>query len=300
MDKSYDVSSIVDTVKKKFKSEKIHSKVGSGADLRSLEEKDFIKLGPWWTEPTHLYGFPLGRLVTISGPSDSGKTSFCIQVMKAAQEQGVAVIYCETESKTSKEDLMDWGVDPTQVMMISSFVAEELFELLLTTWDSFKDKYPDSPLLVIIDSIGNLLSKRDEELDMMEQNSSPGGKGKANRLGLSKILSRMSRDNAGVLLVSYTYSNIGTVGNKTAGGEALHLYSSLMYQTARLSWVERQEKGKKYRVGANVVFKLQKNHINKRDPGSAKITFRVTKEGMFCLDKKDREDLEEEDLLELE
>jgi len=300
MAKKYDVASVVESVKKQFKSDKFQAKIGLGSDLRILDEKDYIKLGKWWSEPTRLIGFPLGRLVTVSGPSDSGKTSFAIQVMKAAQEQDVAIIYCETEGKTTENDLADWGVDPSQVMKVSSFVAEELFEALLATWDDFKEKYPTAPLLVIIDSIGNLLSRRDEEIDMLEQSSSPGGKGKANRLGLSKILTRMSRDNAGVLLISYTYANMGSPGQTTAGGGAMHLFSSLMYQTSRRAWYERTQDGKKVRAGADVIFKLQKNHINKKDPGAPKITFRVTKEGMTCIDKKERDELPEEELVEIE
>lgn len=283
----YDLSSIVDDVRKNFKNEKLSAKVGMVTDLKELTEDDYIKLGDWWKNATHLPGIPLGRLTTLAGGADSGKTSVAIQTIKAALEQDCAVIYAETENKTTERDFQEWGVDPSQIILISSNIAEELYELVLAAWDGFKNQYPESKLLVVIDSIGNLISLRDEEIDMLEQSSQPGGKGKANRLGLSKMVSRMSKDNTALFLVSYTYDNMGSPGKTTAGGMALHLLSSLMYQTSRKGWVEKTVKGDKQRIGAIVTFTLQKNHLNKSDPGDKKIEFKITKEGIEYAGKKD-------------
>lgn len=290
----YDVSDIVKSVKKAFKNDKISSKVGVGTDLKQLGPEDFIKLGSWWQEPTCTYGIPFGRITCLSGNSDSGKTSVAIQTMKAALDQGCGVIYAETEGKTTEKDMIAWGVDPSQVIIVSSTIAEELYELVLTTWDAFKDKYPEVPLLVVIDSIGNLISMRDEDIDMMEQNSMPGGKGKANRLGLSRIVSKMNNDNVAILLISYVYDHMGSPGKKTAGGEALHFFSVLMYQTARKGWIEKTVQGVKQRIGAEVVFKLQKNHINKDNPGLKEITFRITKDGIEHFSKTKVDTVEDE------
>lgn len=287
---SYDVSDIVKTVKKAFKNEKISSKVGLGTELRQLGPGDFIQLGPWWTEPTGTYGIPFGRITCLAGNADSGKTSVAIQTMKAALAQNCGVIYAETENKTTEKDMIAWGVDPSQIIIVSSTIAEEMYELVSSAWDTFKEKYPDAPLLVVIDSIGNLISMRDEDIDMLEQNSMPGGKGKANRLGLSRIVSKMNRDNAAVLLVSYVYDNMGSPGKKTAGGEAMHLYSVLMYQTSRKGWMEKTVQGVKQRIGAEVKFTLQKNHLNKEAPGLKEIFFRITKDGIEYVNKNAKVD----------
>lgn len=290
----FDISSIVDDVKKNFKGkEKLASKVGSVGDLHELTDEDFIVLGPWWQEATLTKGIAFGRLTTFAGTSDSGKTSIAIQAIKAALEQGVGVIYCETEQKTTEKDFTDWGVDPSQIALISSNLAEEMYELVFQTWDSFREKYPDVPLLVVIDSIGNLISLRDQDLDMIEQSQKPGGGGKANRLGLSKLMARMGSEESktAIILVSYTYDNIGSVGKTTAGGMALHLFSSLMYQTQRKGWLYKQIKGEKVKAGAEVIFTQQKNHINKSAPGEVKITYRITKDGFEYVGKK--EDKEE-------
>ena len=233
------------------------------------------------------FGFTLKEnpLFLLGDFTVTHNTSIAIQAMKAALEQGCGVVYAETENKTTEKDMKAWGVDPSQVIIVSSTIAEEMYELTLAAWDAFKDKYPEVPLLVIIDSIGNLISMRDEDIDMLEQNSMPGGKGKANRLGLSRIVAKMNRDNAAVLLVSYVYDNMGSPGKKTAGGEALHLYSVLMYQTSRKGWLEKTVQGVKQRIGAEVKFTLQKNHLNKDNPGLKEIFFRITKDGIEFVNK---------------
>ena len=291
----FDIGSIVDEVKSSFKDEKISRKIGLGTNLPTLTEDDYIKMPEWWQKSTNTLGLPYGRLVMIAGGSDSGKTVCCIQAIKSALEQGAAVIYCDTELKTSAKDMETWGVDASQVMIVQTAVSEELYEYLFTLWDKFKDKYPDTPLLVIIDSLGNMISLRDSEIDLTEQSSQPGGKGKINRLGLSKIVSRMHSDSKiSVLLVSYTYDQIGMGhGKVNAGGKSLDFYSSLTYQTTRKGWIEKTVKGERVRTGAEVIWKLYKNHLNKDFPGSKQIVLRITSGNIELVGQSNKEEEDE-------
>lgn len=274
------------------KNKNIAKKIGLGTDLPTLTEDDFIKMPEWWKAATNTFGLPFGRLIMIAGNSDSGKTVCCLQAMKTALDQGVAVIYCDTELKTSAKDMENWGIDPSQIMIVQSAVAEEVYEYLFTLWDTFKETYPDKPLLVIIDSLGNMISLRDSEIDITEQSSQPGGKGKVNRLGLSKIVSKMHEDNkVAVLLVSYTYDQIGMGhGKVNAGGKSLDFYSSLTYQTSRKGWLEKTVKGERIRVGAEVIWKLYKNHLNKDNPGFKQIVLRITSGNVELVNKSNEEE----------
>ena len=284
--KKYDMNSIVDNLRKKFNDPKKANKIGTGNNLLQLGPEDFIKMPDWWQQSTGTYGMPFGRMVLLAGNSDSGKTAIAIQSIKAALDQGCGVIYAETENKTNEQDFIRWGVDPTQIMVIQSSIAEELYEYMFSMWEAFRAEYPDSPLFVVIDSLGNMLSLRDSDIDLTEQSSQPGGKGKINRLGLNKMLSKMHEDNAAVLLISYTYDNMGSPGKTNAGGNALNFFSSLTYQTARKGWVEKTVKGEKQRIGADVTLKLFKNHINRENPGDKVINLRITNGGIEYMSGK--------------
>lgn len=276
----FNFNGLADDIRKQFKDSSLSKKIGVGSNLSKLDDKDFIIMPDWWQTCTGVKGIPFGKLVMIAGDSDSGKTSAAIEAMKAAQEQGVGIIYVETESKTTEKDLSAWGVDPAGLLLIQSSIAEQAFELLFAAWDSFKKQYPGSPLLVIFDSIGNVVSQRDSEISLIEQNSQPGGKGKINRLAINKMISKRDEDKAAILIINYTYDNMGSPGKTNAGGKAVNFFSALTFQTSRKGWHEKQVNGKKVRIGADVTWKLFKNHLDRSGQNKKEFTLRITSEGI--------------------
>lgn len=255
--------------------------IGLGNSLPELnKETDFIQMPDWWKKGTNTPGLAYGRITQIAGISDSGKTSAAIEAIKAAQAQGSLCIYVETENKTTTTDLIKWGVDLKKVVIIKVPIAEQLYELLFKTWDAIHEATPETPLLVVIDSLGNVMSQRDSELDMLESSSKPGGKGQVNRLGIEKMILRARKSKVAILLINYTYDNMGSPGKTNAGGQALQYHSSLIYQTARRKWLEKTVKGEKVRIGAEVVWKLNKNHLFKDDPGPKEMVLHITADGI--------------------
>jgi RecA/RadA recombinase len=276
-----DISKIVSNVQKLYaKDSKKAMKIGVGDKLRGLKDSDFIVMPEWWQKGTNTKGLPFGKLVMIAGDSDSGKTSCAVAAMKAAQSQDVNVIYVETEGKTTTEDLTSWGVDASQIMLVQSSVAEEAFELLFKLWDGFFAVAPEGKLLVVFDSLGNVVSKRDSEIDLTSQSQKPGGKGQINRLGLNKLISKRDEHDVAVLMINYTYDNIGSPGKTNAGGKAVNFFSCLTYQTSRKQWLEKTVKGEKQRIGAKVSWKLFKNHLDKSNPGPKTIELDITADGI--------------------
>jgi RecA/RadA recombinase len=275
----FNLGKVVANVQKLYKNTPEADKIGVGSALRGLTDDNFLKMPNWWKQATNTLGIPYGKIVMIAGDSDSGKTSCAIAAMKAAQEQGVGILYVETEGKTTTEDLTNWGVDPSQVMLVQESVAEKAFTKMFQLWDEFFDAYPDDKLLLVFDSLGNVVSRRDSEMDLSEQNQKPGGKGQINRMGLNKLVAKREEDEVAVLLINYTYDNIGSPGKTNAGGKAVNFFSSLTYQTSRKQWLEKTVKGEKIRTGARVQWKLFKNHINKTNPGPKTVELDITSEG---------------------
>lgn len=283
----FNMNELANDIKKQFKNNpNLSKRIGVGSNLSKLEDKDFIILPDWWKQCTGSPGLPFGKLVMIAGDSDSGKTSAAIEAMKAAQSQEIGIIYVETEGKTTENDLKAWGVDPSGILLVQSGIAEEAFELLFNAWDGFSEKYPDSKLLVVFDSIGNVVSQRDSEIDLTEQDSKPGGKGKINRLAINKMVGRRDKDNAAILIINYTYDNIGSPGKTNAGGKAVNFFSSLTFQTTRKGWYEQTVKGQKVRAGALVSWKLFKNHLDKSGLKKKEFTLKITSEGIECVDSE--------------
>jgi RecA/RadA recombinase len=276
----FDISSVVEEVQKLYsKQPNKLDKIGVGDKLKTMADGNFLIMPEWWQKATNTKGIPFGGIVMIAGDSDSGKTSAAIEAMKAAQSQNVGVLYVETEGKTTTEDLSNAGVDASQIMLVQSSIAEEAFDMMFDLWDGFFKKYPKEKLLVVFDSLGNVVSKHDVAMKMADGNSKPGGKGKTNRVGINKLIAKRTDNAVATLVINYTYDNIGSPGKTNAGGKAINLFSSLTYQTTRKAWLEKVVKGVKHRVGAKVQWKLFKNHIDKANPGPKIVEFDITSKG---------------------
>lgn len=277
----YNLNKIVEDAQKLYnKTPSKLNNIGLGSKLRGLEDSDFLIMPEWWQKGTNTKGLPFGKIVMIAGDSDSGKTSCAIEAMKAAQQQEVAVLYVETEGKTTTKDLENWGVDASQVMLVQESIAERAFEAMFALWDEFFKSYPRGRLLVVFDSLGNVVSMRDSEIDLTTSNQKPGGKGQINRLGLNKLVAKRDENDVAVLIINYTYANIGSPGVTNAGGKAVNFFSCLTYQTSRKQWLEKTVKGVKHRIGAKVQWRLFKNHIDKANPGPKSIELDITAEGI--------------------
>jgi RecA/RadA recombinase len=260
-----------------IKSKKLQSKPSKivlGSDMPDVEDLEYVEMPPWWQESTRTKGIPFRKIVMIAGDSDSGKTSCAIAAIKAAQEQNTAVLYVETEGKTSKKDFTAWGVDPSKIHILQESVVENIYDDILDFAESQEGK-----LLLVIDSLGSVISKHDAERSMADSGTKPGGKGKSNREGLNKLIALRTQKDIALLLINYTYDNIGSPGKTNAGGKALNFFSSLTYQTGRKQWLEKTVKGEKVRVGARVQWRLFKNHIDRTNPGPKIIEFDITAEG---------------------
>lgn len=229
------------------------------------------------------YGFTLDNdgLYLLGDFTVTHNTSTAIEAMKAAQSQETFVIYLETENKTTSERLTQKGIDSANVFVIPCNIAERAYQALFVSIRKFKAMNPDGKLLVIIDSMGNIVSQRSAEMDLEEASEKPGEKGKINRTALEILVSLVSGDSKiACLLINYTYANMGAPGKSIAGGNAIAQFSSLVYKTARKGWLEKTESGIKKRVGAKVEWTLDKNHIYPNNPGAKKVELDITDEGI--------------------
>lgn len=258
------IADIQATLKKDKRGEDV-DKISLGDEMPpvSRDPKDYVVLPTWWNEHYGVLGIPFGKIVQIAGDSDTGKTSLCIETMRAAQEQGYGIVYVETELKTSPEDLQEWGVNPKGVLLVQNNVIEKAYDLSFRAIESFFKKYPKEKVLYVFDSIGNNISMRDDDLDIMTENQKPGGAAKTNRWGIGRLISLMNKYPIAVLVVNYDYDNIGSHGQTQAGGKALKFYTMIGIRSQRMGDWTKVVEGKTVKVGAFMKWGTFKNHYQK-------------------------------------
>lgn len=262
----FDFSKTITKIQNSLKGdERRASQFGLGNNLESVSQnpEDYVVMPEWYKENYGVMGLRFGHFVQWAGEPDSGKTSISLLAIKQAQQQGHAVVYVETEGKTSEEDLIAAGIDPAGLITIRSKIVEEAFDAANLAIDGIFDDYPEAKLLFVFDSYGNTVSMRDSELKLTENSAMVGGAAKTNRLGIGAIAAKQINHDIACLIVNYTYDNMGSPGKTNAGGKALNFHCMLTIQSSRKAWYEKQVAGERVRAGADVMWKVYKNHYAK-------------------------------------
>jgi len=106
-------------------------------------------------------GFPTGRITTLFGPSQSGKSFISALAQKGAQKEGMKIIIFDTEFDKDGRLESSLGVDLENVMSVPIESIEELTkEVTNSLNDVIDDPEEWGKYLFVIDSIGFLSSEK--------------------------------------------------------------------------------------------------------------------------------------------
>jgi len=293
----FDFTKTIDKLQNVYKKDQRRAnQFGLGNSLEKISDnpEDYVVMPPYFKEHFGIMGYPFGKWTQISGKPDAGKTTACLLAMKAAQEQGHAIVYVETEGKTSESDLLSAGIDPAGVLTINTNITEEIFEAATIALDQIADDFPEAKVLLIIDSYGNTTSMRDSEIKFTEKVGMVGGAAKTNRMGIGAINARQLNQEITVLIINYSYANLGSVGETNAGGRALEFACSLIMSAARVKNYEVTRKGIKVKAGIEGRYRTTKNHYTKglKDENGEPVllpkdlNFRISAQGFEVLNKE--------------
>lgn len=285
-----DFKSLSEKIRKSFKDDKRSAQVfGTGADIITPNKpEDFVVLDPWFKEASGVLGLPFGYVFMIAGNTDSGKTSFAIEAMKAAQEQGISVILVDTEKKTTGARLVARGVDPEKLALIRPDYLEDAYDGIDKWIEYIKDADPNGKILIVFDSLGNTPARAEASTEV-DDSLQMGLAAKVNKRGFRRLVPKLNKDKIHILVINQTYANMGSPGRTNAGGNAVDFFSSLTFQTSRFKWLEKTVKGEMLRVGARVQWTLFKNHLFDGTALNKKIQIDITNEGMKLVGAKDED-----------
>ena len=276
-----DFQQAAEKIRKTYKDKKKAAMISTGAEMTTpVNDEDFVVLPEWFQTMSGTKGLPFGYVVMIAGNTDSGKTSFTIEAMRSAQQQGVNVILVDTEKKTTSRRLEQWDVNPEQIARVQPEYLEQAYDGIDKWVDYIKDADPDSKILIVFDSVGNTPSVKEVENDV-DDTLQLGLAAKSNKRGMRRLVPKLKQDNIAMLMINQTYDNIASPGKTNAGGKAIDFFSCLTYQTTRKSWLEKTVKGEKKRIGARVRWTLYKNHLINDEHDVSKVSdIDITSEGM--------------------
>lgn len=164
------------TTKKEFSFldlDKALSKI-DGFEMGSvLETNEFSEVSEWIPTGNYLFNAQLSgslfggvannRSLGLAGDPGTGKTFLCLNIIRAAQEMGYEIIYCDTEGAIDRNQVRKFGVDTKRVRYQPMKTISD-FKVFIANFVDLMTKAKKNgsapKIMIVVDSLGMLTTEK--------------------------------------------------------------------------------------------------------------------------------------------
>jgi RecA/RadA recombinase len=211
-------------------------------------------------------GIPSNKITAIAGESGTGKTFFCLSVVRNFLDinPDAGVIYFETESAISKQMIESRGIDSRRMVIFPVDTIEEFRTQAVRIIDKYMEqpKEERKPLMFVLDSLGMLATNKEVEDASNDKNVRDMTKAQLTKSVFRILTLKLGKANIPMLVTNHTYDVVGAyVPTKEMGGG-----SGLKYSASTIIYLSK----KKEKDGTDLIGNIIKCEAKKS---------RLTREG---------------------
>ena len=210
-------------------------------------------------------------LTVLAGPSKHFKTSFALLMAGAylKEHEDAVLLFYDSEFGSPQSYFESFGIDTDRVLHTPITDVEQLkFDLV----GQLENIERNDKVIVVIDSIGNLASKKELEDALNEKSVADMSRAKALKGLFRMVTPYLAMKNIPLLAVNHTYQEIGLFPKAVVSG------GTGIYYSADNIWIlgrQQQKQGMEVK-GYNFVINVEKSRFVKE---KSKIPITVTWEG---------------------
>ena len=212
-------------------------------------------------------GLQNNKITALAGSSSTGKTFFCLSMIKTYLEEhkDAICIYFDSENAVSSDMFEDRGIDTKRVGVIGVSTVEEFRNQCVKIVDNYmKLKVAErKPIIMVLDSIGNLSSNK-EMNDVAEGKDTRDMTRAAVVKATFRVLTlKLGRANIPLLVTSHTYKEMASMYPQEIMGSG----TGLRYCASTIVFLsKRKEKDGDNQVVGNIIHcKLDKSRFTKEN-----------------------------------
>lgn len=210
-------------------------------------------------------------LLMLAGPSKHFKSAFALLMAAAYQKKypDAVVLFYDSEFGTPQAYFESFGINMEQVVHTPITDVEQLKFDIMKQLESIDKK---DRVVVVIDSIGNLASKKEVEDAMNEKSVADMSRAKQMKSLFRMVTPHLNLKDIPLIAVNHTYKEIGLYPKDIVSG------GTGAYYSADAIWIigRQQEKDGTEIAGYNFVINIEKSrHVREK----SKIPIMVTFEG---------------------
>lgn len=190
-------------------------------------------------------GFPLAKLVQISGPEAVGKSTFCKKLIAQALRYGITPYFIDGEdSQDQPERYRALDISPENVLWSDALTLEQAFGYAQEAIQAARSI--QSPAIVFMDSIASFMSEAELELDFDKE-----GRRAMKASFLSRNIRKLTKDLQGTQIGMVFVNQVREKQNPMPfedplyepGGRALRHYCHLTLRMKRIGQIKAGGRG---------------------------------------------------------
>ena len=242
------ISDTLKDIRKKFGDDAVMKLDQAAMDVESIPTGSFgldLALG--------VGGYPKGRIVEISGPESSGKTTLALHAVAEAQKTGGLCAYIDTEHALDPIYAGKLGISAKDLLISQPENGEQGLDIVESMVRTGKFA------IIVIDSVASLVPKAEVEGEMGDPQV--GRHAKLMSHGIRKLVPLISNSKTVVIFINQIRYNINTMPGQspefTTGGKALKFYSSVRIDIRRIAQIKKGDEV----VGGRTRIKVVKNKV---------------------------------------
>ncbi len=173
-------------------------------------------------------GYPKGRIIEIYGPESSGKTTFALHAIAAAQKEGGFAAFIDAEHALDPVYAKNLGVDIDNLILSQPDSGEQALEIAESLIRS------GSIDVLVVDSVAALVPEAELNGDMGDNHV--GLHARLMSQAMRKLAGIINKTNCVAIFINQIREKVGVMfGNPetTTGGRALKFYASVRMEIRR-------------------------------------------------------------------
>lgn len=195
-------------------------------------------------------GIPTGRVTTICGSSQTGKSYLSCSICREAQKLGYTPVYLDSEGGIDKDFVARLGCDPNNFIIKQVNTIKEVSGFVANMCKEFQEqidagKEPPKVILVL-DSLGNLTSDKERSDTLTGNNVADFTKAKDTKALFRVNALPISKLQIPWIVVNHVYANIGsfTGGTTMANGSGIQYVGSVTLNLASIAKLDDKDNNK--------------------------------------------------------
>tara|TARA_A100001201_G_scaffold31994_2_gene34449 strand:- start:2651 stop:3664 length:1014 start_codon:yes stop_codon:yes gene_type:complete len=211
-------------------------------------------------------GIPSNKITALAGESSTGKTFYCLGIVKhfLDMDPDAGVIYFESESAISRDMIESRNIDSKRMVIVPVTTVQEFRQQAIKIIDKYLQMPEESrqPMMFVLDSLGMLSTSKEIEDTEAGKETRDMTRAQVVKSIFRVLTLKLGKANVPMIVTNHTYDVVGAyVPTKEMGGG-----SGLKYAASTIIYLsKKKEKDGKEVIGNIIKAKTAKSRLSKEN-----------------------------------